>query len=364
MHAASRVALRVDASATMGTGHLRRCLSLAQALVELGAVVDLLVRRHDEVAPQVLSSPALTKGLGVYWLPAPTVPYVLDPNSPPHQAWASVNWEEDAAETVAALADLAPNWLVVDHYAFDERWHATVRDGLLCRVLVIDDVADRNLDADVLLDQNWHENHRVKYEGRLRHEPIWMTGPSFALLDKAYSEAPRYRFRDEVSSLGIFMGGADPGGSSARILKICRASGFVGLIEVVSTSANPHLPELRSTCAAWSDTILTLDEPNLAGFFARHDLQIGAGGSATWERCCMAVPFIALVLAENQRAVLEPLRKMGVVQIAEGDDDDLVRQIHSLIVSPEARRQLGDQAGRLVDGKGTLRVAELLLQPC
>jgi UDP-2,4-diacetamido-2,4,6-trideoxy-beta-L-altropyranose hydrolase len=361
MRAYPRVAVRVDASATMGTGHLRRCLSLAQSLLELGARVDLLARRLDNVAPQVLAGPAVPDSLSVYWLPAPAGKYASDENDTPQQAWAGVHWTQDVDDVMAALRDSNPDWLIIDHYAFDERWHAAVRHDLGCQILVIDDTADRMLDADALLDQNWDSNHKVKYAGKLRRDTVLLTGPQFALLDKAYRNTPRYRFHREVRSLGIFMGGTDPGGASARILHACRESGYLGLVEVVSTSANPHLTTLRSACAASSDTQLTLDEPNLAHFFARHDLQIGAGGSATWERCCMAVPFMAKVLARNQLNVIEPLREMGVLEIGEGCGDELALQIRTLISNPEARRRMSERSSRLVDGHGAARVANFLL---
>lgn len=369
MPAGHRVALRVDASATMGTGHLRRCLSLAQALVELGAGVDLLVRRLDEVAPQVLSGPTLTAGISVHWLPAPVVPYVPEPDGTPHQAWAGVHWAQDASDTVAALRDKAADWLAVDHYAFDMRWHAAVRQSLRCRLLAIDDMADRALDADALLDQNWDADHRAKYAACLRRKPRWLNGPRYALLSAAYRDAPRYQFHEPVQSLGIFMGGTDPGGASAQVLKICRRSGFTGTIEIASTSANPHLAELRAACGATPGTSLTLDEPDLADFLARHDLQVGAGGGATWERCCIGVPTIGLVLATNQMAVVPALDKLGVLRAARIDSHSapadmpaLSQVLAVLLADQETRRSLGERAALLVDGRGAQRVGLSLLR--
>lgn len=368
MGAVPRVALRVDASATMGMGHLQRCLSLAQALVELGARVDLLVRRLDDVAPQVLASPAVTVGLVVHWLPAPAISYVPEAEGPSHQAWAGVHWAQDAKDTVAALRDAAPGWLVVDHYAFDARWHAAIRQDLGCQLLVIDDMADRALDADALLDQNWDADHRAKYAPHLRRRPRWMTGPRYALLSEAYREALRYRFHAQVRSLGIFVGGTDPGGASVQVLRTCRRSGFAGPIEVVSTSASPHLTELRAACVDTPGASLTLDEPNLAAFFARHDLQIGAGGGATWERCCIGVPTIGLVLAANQMAVVPALDKLGVLQAARLDCQSdpagvpaLSQVLTALLADPIAREVLGERAATLVDGRGAQRVALSLL---
>lgn len=364
MSTVTRVAMRVDASATIGSGHLRRCLSLAQALVKLGATVDLLVRPIDEVAPLLLRRSLENAALTVRWLPACATIPAFEADGPPHQAWAGVSWTQDASDTIAALNGARPHWLVIDHYAFDARWHRAVREAFGCRLLVIDDVADRALDADALLDQNWDADHRAKYAACLNSEPLWLTGPRYALLSEAYRQAPRYRFHPEMRSLGIFLGGTDPGGASALALQTCRESGFTGHIEVVSMSANPHLAELRLACASIAATSLTLDEPDLANFFARHDLHIGAGGGATWERCCIGVPSIGVVLAANQRPVVLALDRMGAMRGAhlgsDGARDDLPtlsQALSALRDDAGARRAMAERASALVDGRGAQRAA-------
>lgn len=360
------IAVRVDASAAMGTGHLRRCLALTQALQEQGAQVTLIVRALDGVAQQVLQSFPVP----VLWLPpAPAgLPVPATADLPPHHAWAGIAWQQDAQQTSDALRGAPTDWLVVDHYAFDSRWHDAVRQGLGCRLLVVDDVADRQLSADILLDHNWAADHSEKYQGRLPRHPVWLVGPRYALLSAAYRAAPRYRFRPEVRSLGIFMGGTDPGGISARVLDCVRNDvGFTGAVEVVSTSASPHLEKLRKACATSPGTTLTLDEPDLAAFFARHDLQIGAGGGATWERCCIGIPTIALVIADNQAASITGLHQMGALLAAclplaptaarESETRTLSCAVRELLQYADVRQQMGESALALVDGRGAQRVA-------
>ncbi|WP_082565108.1 UDP-2,4-diacetamido-2,4,6-trideoxy-beta-L-altropyranose hydrolase [Acidovorax sp. Root568] len=351
------VAIRVDASANMGTGHLTRCLSLTHALLEQGAQVILVTRALDAVAAQVLSreTPCC-----LHWLPAPSGDTSTDTTATPHAAWARVSWFQDAEDTANALRSKQPDWIVVDHYAFDARWHETVRTSLGCRLLVIDDTADRAISADVLLDPNWAPDHRAKYAGRLACESRWLAGPRYALLSPAYRSGLRYAYQPKVSSLGIFMGGTDPEGVSARVLDACRAAGFVGLIEVVSTSANPRLDALREVCAADSSVMLTVDQSDLSAFFARHDLQIGAGGGATWERCCVGAPTVALVMAANQSAVVAGLAELGAVRSA--DEATLPGVLRELIADPTARLVLSERAAALVDGRGAQRVALMLLR--
>ena len=351
-----RVAVRVDASADMGTGHVRRCLSLAHALVDAGAQVLLVCRSLDAVAPGLLAGVRdLTR-----WLPAP--PEIFDPGTEtvPYAGWAGVPQAQDARDTVQTLKDWSPDWVVVDHYAFDARWHKAVRDALRCRLLVIDDIADRALDADALLDHNWASDHHAKYASRLQREPLWLCGPRFALLSSAYRGARKYRFQDAVLSMGVFMGGTDPGGVSARVLTACRSAGFTGPVELVSTSANPQLADLREACLRDGKTTLTLDQPDLAAFFARHDLQIGAGGGATWERCCIGAPAVALALVANQSAVVPGLATLGAVRAA--DEGTLPGVLRDLIADPAARQSLAERAAALVDGRGAQRVALALLR--
>ena len=351
-----RIAIRVDASAAMGTGHLRRCLSLAQALIESGAETRFVCRRLDAVAGHVLAVAHTT----AHWLEAPAPGFAPGLDAPPHAAWAGVPQAQDGIETARSLADWRPDWMVVDHYAFDAHWHSTVRAALGCRLMVIDDTADRSLDADVLLDHNWDGDHRAKYADRLQREPHWLCGPHFALLSSAYQRAPLYGFHDTVRSIGIFMGGTDPDGVSARVLAACRLAGFTAAVEVVSTSSNPQLGDLRQACTAHGHATLTLDQPDLAAFFARHDLQIGAGGGATWERCCIGAPTVAMALVANQSAVVPGLAALGAVRAA--DEATLPGVLRGLIADPAARQSLAERAAALVDGRGALRVALALLR--
>lgn len=351
-----RVVIRVDASVRMGTGHLRRCLSLAQALTEAGADVVFVCRRLDGVSVQVLAASRVT----THWLPPPPAGFASAADAPPHAVWAGIAQEQDAQDTLQALSGWSPDWVVVDHYAFDARWHRAVRDALGCRLLVIDDIADRDLDADALLDHNWSANHHAKYAAHLHRPPRWLCGPRFALLSSGYRNAARYAFCEVVRSIGIFMGGTDPDGASARALAACRAAGFAGPVEVVSTSASPHLGALRAACGADPVATLTLDEPDLAAFFARHDLQIGAGGGATWERCCIGAPTVVVAVADNQWAVVPGLASLGAVCIA--DAATLTDALRRLINDSSARRALSECASALVDGRGAQRVALVLLR--
>ena len=343
------VAIRADASRAIGWGHVKRCLALAHALHAEGAS-PMLVARQSDVAVEALCEEA---GVPLHWLPA------SDGSAPSRSL--------DAAQTLAACFKDHPQLIVVDHYKLDRRWHDAVRTGGT-RVVVIDDLADRPLAADLLVDPNPSTDHAAKYAGVMQRDALLLGGPRYALLDPIYALQPRPDFSDEVRSIGIFMGGTDAGGFSMQALKACRASGFTGPIEIATTSGNPALADLQGMVRLDPLALITLDQPNLARFHARHDLQIGAGGSASWERCCLGVPTLALICADNQRHAVLPLAEAGLVLAvdmigaAASSHDALVKAIRSLIDDAPLRARQAETGRTWVDGLGAARVARALLE--
>lgn len=352
-----RIALRADASRRIGTGHLRRCESLAAALRDEGAQVGFVCRTHDEI------SRIAEDGDPVLWL-ARGPGYTPQPGDPAHADWAECRWQQDADETIAALRDSRPDWVLVDHYAFDARWHERVASALDCRIAVIDDLADRPLACALAIDQNLHRDHATKYAPVLRSRARILGGPRYALLAPRYRTAPRYRFRRKVASIGIFMGGGDPLDFSSRVLRACReAAGFTGAIELVSSSRNPNFKTHLELAKRWPDTRVLYDQPDLTGFFARHDLQIGSGGIAAWERCCLGAPTLAMQIASNQLAVLPELAKAGAIEWLEqegADERAIGEAVRSLVGAPRRRLALARATRGLVDGRGAARVAAAL----
>lgn len=353
-----KVAVRTDASVQMGFGHLRRCISLARALRHAGSEVRFATRALG------VEGTALLKDNGFHdlvTLPAPTSGFEPDP-AIAHSSWAGVSQKRDIDETITNLGEWAPDWFVVDSYAFDASWHNAVRDAIGCRVAVIDDLADRDLSADLLIDHNLHPDHRLKYAGRLLRPTRVLNGPRYALLAPAFAAASPYAFSPKVRSIGVFMGGSDAPNFSELAFEAVMAASFDGDIEVVTTSANPHLERLRARIAEDRNASLVCDLPDLSDFFSRHDLQIGAGGGATWERCCMGVPTILLVAAENQTGVVTELASKGVVESTEkASVEALAQLVRELIADTDRRRELATKAAALVDGYGALRAALAML---
>lgn len=336
-----RVALRVDASAAMGLGHLTRCFSLAHALKAAGAEVRFVTR---ELGVGSASRIAAQRFQVIELAPSNKV---------------AADMRRDADETLEALDGFDSDWIVVDHYELDAAWHRGVAARPTRRICVIDDLADRDLDADVLVDQNPGPDHRAKYAGRAGVDTLLLGGPRFALLAPAYATTPPYAFRDPVASVGIFMGGTDVLGMSALALEACRdVAGFEGPIQVVTTRANPGLDALRAAVEASPATELLLELPDLAEFFRRHDLQVGAGGGAAWERCRVGAPAIVVQWAENQAVVLDALAERGAAWVVpEPTTQRVGHAVATLLGDAGARCALAEHARGWIDGRGAERVA-------
>lgn len=365
------IALRADASAAIGSGHVRRCLSLAAALVARGARCVLVTRELGlDLAPLLAASPA------VEWLclrpPAPGFVAPPAPPAPAHAAWAGVCAAEDAAETAAALLQHgAVDALVVDHYAFDAKWQHALRAMLDAanahpshplHLAAIDDLGDRDLAVDLLIDPNHAADHRAKYGVHLPPDVPILGGARHALLAPVYAYAPRCVVGEAVTSIGIQFGGVDADGHALAALAAVDSAGFRGEVEVVLTSACPHRAAIERAAAERPLTRVVCDLPHLADFYARHGLVVGAGGGATWERCCIGVPTLAVAVAANQRSVLLPLQGLGVLATAaSADADTLAAGIAALLPDAPRRRALSAAAQRLVDGRGAARVAAALL---
>ena len=355
-----RIAFRTDGSTTIGIGHVMRCMALADAMEDAGAQVHFACRKLDTD----ISHRLRIRGFNVSSLPAPAGEVMTtDTTEPAHAIWAGVPWELDAQQTIDALREWQPEWVVVDHYAFDARWHQMVKNELGTRIAVIDELADRNLLADLIIDQTPHPDYREKYRHHLQgSSAVILGGPRFALLGRSYSNAAHYQPSADIRSIGIFMGGSDPGNFSSLAWHACReVAKFQGPIEIVTTKANPHRAELELLAQRDSNTSLSVDLPDLASFFVRHDLQIGAGGGSTWERCCVGAPTLTLVIADNQKSLIPQLAQLGAVATLPENtvinEQSIGQTVLQMTRDPSVRLALCQRSSQLVDGIGATRVA-------
>jgi UDP-2,4-diacetamido-2,4,6-trideoxy-beta-L-altropyranose hydrolase len=352
-----KVVFRTDASLQIGSGHVMRCLTLADALRDRGAHCHFISREH----PGHLFDRIRQRGHDLRVLAA--VPdqrsAAQDAKLPTHAEWLGCDWKVDAAQTKLAMAS-DTDWLVVDHYALDGRWEQSLA-GSFRKLLVIDDLADRSHDCDVLLDQTFQRSAAV-YRGLLPSACKVLAGTGFALLRPEFAalreSSQRRRRGGELRHLLVTMGGVDRDDATGRVLA---ALGGIALppecrITVVMGAAAPHAHAIRAQAASlrWPTQVRT-DVDDLAQLMADADLGIGAAGGTALERCCLGLPAILLVLADNQRKLATNLQGVGAATVIDARDPlafRLAREIGRLAGDPAALCDMGLAASKVTDGHG------------
>ncbi len=297
-----KVLFRADSSVDLGAGHVMRCLTLAAALRDKGCAVSFICRD----LPGNISANVEAAGYPVFRVPvevnpAPDTPFALDVPA-------------DVARTAEILRqEQGVDWLVIDHYGVDDSWEVPLRP-LVGKIMVIDDVANRRHDCDLLLDQNLYENMESRYDGLVPENCMKFLGPRYALLRDEFVQARRsLRERDgSVKRVLITFGGGDASNETAKALEAWRMVGRNDIaVEVVVGGANPHREQLQQLCAELPNVSFHCNVNNMAQMMSEADLAIGAGGSTTWERCFLGLPSITLIVADNQAATTKAVGVQG-----------------------------------------------------
>jgi len=351
-----KLAFRTDASLLIGSGHVMRCLTLADALREQGAECQFICREHKGHMMSLIEQ----RGHPVKALPEPS--NAFNPSAKPaHAAWLGCDWEEDAEQTQRAIGADVVDWLIVDHYALDRRWHQALRPSTK-HLMVIDDLADRPLNCDLLLDQNFGSS-AARYAGLVPQHCKQLHGPEYALLKPVYAErrAKMRKRTGEIQRVLIYFGGgADHADLTGQAVRAFYHQELADIhLDVVVSAAYAHLSSLQAFAEQRGNVSLHSQLPDLADLMAQADLAIGAGGATTWERCCMGLPSIVISIAENQRPACEVLSAEKIIDYL-GDVDqvtsELIRdRLVSFLKKLDLLRDLSERGMKLVDGKGTTK---------
>jgi UDP-2,4-diacetamido-2,4,6-trideoxy-beta-L-altropyranose hydrolase len=334
---------RTVASPSIGGGHIMRCLTLAKALIAGGWQCHFAVEPGSmEMVPG--APPGLDDNLDL------TVRHDAEPNA------LSARWPDGC--------DL----LVVDHYHRDAAFETACRPWAKC-ILAIDDLADRRHDADFLLDQNL-ARRAVDYEPLTTSNCHAMIGPRYALLRPQFAEQreaaiARRAAAKSCDRIFVSLGASDPHDLASLALNALAEVNAQASVDIVLGKAGGNHAALRERAAALPFEVhLHVGIENMAGFLAATDLSIGAVGTTAWERCCLALPTIALITAENQVRAAEALESNGAVLIAGRHDDisasRLASAIAALVHDPNRLSSMSREAAMVCDGRGTSRVIDTI----
>lgn len=276
--------------------------------------------------------------------------------------------EADTQNVIRVLKEEQFDWLVVDHYGLDGGWEKQMRP-YVNRIFVIDDLANRPHDCDVLLDQNFYAKMEDRYEGLVPAGCQMLLGPKYALLRPEFSEAhraARTRKNREVQRIFVFFGGSDPTDDTTKALEAIRLMNLQNIeVDVVVGTSNPNRQEIQRLCEEIPNTHFHCQVEYMAQLMSEADIAIGAGGTATWERLSVGLPSIVIAIASNQVQTSRDLGNAGY-ELFLGPSYDvtpsgLSHVLYTLLQNPYLRKHLASEGLSLVDAEGTHRIVQTVL---
>ena len=359
------VVFRTDASIQIGTGHVMRCLTLADELTRQGHECRFICREH----PGHLGDVIISKGYSLTLLPAPvdTHPLQKISASDDYASWLGVTWQEDANQTRHAISTLNPDWLVVDHYGLDAQWERTL-SGKERKIFVIDDLANRSHECNLLLDDNLGRS-KTDYDSLLLNECQRLIGPDFALIRPEFlalrEQSLLRRKIPKLNRILISLGGVDSSNLTGQILEAIEKSSVATSTEldVIMGVSAPHIDAVQYQAAhsRFSVTV-NVNVMDMAERMSSADLAIGSAGGTTWERCCLGLPSIITVVADNQISVSNALKKQRIA-IVENGVDNIIDELEKMSCNKyraEVFEELISLSSSLVTGNGCCKVVEKL----
>ena len=337
--------IRADASVAIGTGHVMRCLALAQAWEDAGGRCIFVMAE---------STPAIGERISAEGFEILTID-------------SEVGTGTDAQSVKKLARDADAAWVVVDGYRFGAEYQDLIKDGDLNLLFIDDNGHARHYAADLVLNQNIHASSTLYPHCASNTELL--LGPRYALLRREF--AAWTSSKREIAAVGrkvlVTMGGSDPENVTETVIHALREVAINGLtVKVVVGGSSPHIESIKRVTSQQTSRFELLSSTNcMPELMAWADLAVSAAGSTCWEICLLGLPAIVIPVAENQRAAAVRLDAIGGARLADTESivDSLTENVTDLLSSYERRRRMSAVSRSLVDGLGSTRVVESLLKP-
>ena len=345
------VVFRADSSSDIGSGHLIRCLSLAQYMREqMNAKFFFISRDLDGNINQIVRN----NNFSLLLLPR----HQEDNQLIGYEKWLTVSLQIDAQETKQVLAHIeGSKLLVVDHYALGSLWEKEVRP-FVNKILAIDDLASRKHDCDFLLDQSFGRE-RQSYNGLVPLGCKLFLGIEYVLLNRKYYLQASY-IRHRIRTVLVFFGGSDETGETLKFLTALSIVACDSLhFNIIVGSSNLRRGEIEKRCKNVPNVDFYCQINDMERFIAEADIAFGAAGSNTWERCQLGLPTIVTVTGDNQRFIAEQVEKTGAIKQL-GWHEEVDHNVYGMALAALDEIPLADMSRAAYSVMGGCRVAEMI----
>ncbi|ALQ09829.1 hypothetical protein D172_015305 [Pseudoalteromonas sp. Bsw20308] len=351
------IIMRADASSHIGSGHIMRCLVLADRLKLDGHKVVFATRPQNGDLVTFIKQ----RGFSIYELQQPA-DWLVPTSTADYAAWLQVSECDDAQECATAFD--SPDLVITDHYGIGAQWHKVVKEAYNCKIIAIDDLV-RDHAADLIIDQTLLREPSEYH--LLNPKTTALTGTQYAIINTHFSSRHLSQLA-AVSTLKnrprvlLSMGGIDAPNASLQVLKVLKESVNPPITTVLLSARAPHYKSVTEFAVEYSVWLTHIDfVDDMAALMCEHDIAIGAPGSTSWERACVGLPSIVIALADNQQTICKNLEAVGAAISVELEavSTTLMKAYERLIADYSKMRTINLQ---LCDGQGVKRIMKHITQ--
>ncbi|WP_412051299.1 UDP-2,4-diacetamido-2,4,6-trideoxy-beta-L-altropyranose hydrolase [Hoeflea sp. Naph1] len=347
---------RVDASSSIGSGHVMRCLNLAHCLSFRGGRIIFVMRPlGGNLIERVKEN-----GFDVLEICSQFNDKIISE-------------EIDATEFVEVISNYedvkheekhTKTWVVVDNYKLSSCWESQVK-RIFSRIVAIDDVADRTHNVDLLIDQNLVESENSRYDNLIPFYSETLIGPKYAMIDSEYKfeRCKLTRNSKIINNIIIYFGLSDKKMTLMAVESLCVLPNEFSALIVIDDH-NVQIESINRIVSADKRFRVSGQLPRLTHIMAESDLFVGACGTTSWERLCLGLRAVVVTLADNQEALARTLDKNGFIYWLGRSETitktTMVRGLKKALNTP-LDPSIASRMMKMVDGLGAERVADMLM---
>lgn len=329
-----KIGIRVDSSIEIGSGHVMRCITLAEKLRKKGHIIYFICRESKTDMRSIIQKHKF---------------YLISLSSIEDSLWdwVSVNWEQDVKDTVKAIRVFSIDFLIVDHYSIDYRWE-NIAKKYVNKLMVIDDLANRKHNCDVLLDYNFYKNYQTRYNNLINEDTLLLLGPKYMLLRNEFFQSVSENL--ETEQILITFGGSDPTRETLKVVNIIKNLPYNFRIVVGELNPDKHL--IYDTIKEKKNFAYLYAINNMAEEILKSKFVIGAGGISALERVVLRTPSLLIKVADNQSEIIENIvEKKAAIYIGsfkENYKKNLLNNIHMLMENKDRLNELKQSTKNII----------------
>jgi len=337
------IAFRVDKSELVGSGHFYRSLNIAKVLKKKKINVKFICKKNNLTKD-------IKKELKENKINLNEIDYKKNPLN------------EDANQTIKILKKNKTKLLIVDNYNLNYKWESSVKK-YVNKLLVIDDLANRKHNCEILLDQNYVENFANRYKKYINKNCRTFLGPRYVLLNPNFSKIKKKIKKNKVKNIFIFFSSSFQKKLTGIIYNVFKKKKFkelkINFIVGHSSNKNKLIKKFKN-----ENYKTYIFKKNIINLMKKSDLAIGAGGSNSWERISLGLPSLAICLSDNQKSICSYLKKKKlIIYLGESKDVNVKKienEVTKAIRNISKLRKISSSGQTIIDGKGSLRISELI----